>query len=114
MNEVQCAECPRKDDCSSFSLLNNTLDKKKKHIQLNINLSYLISLNSLETFEEDFEDIMEDTIAEPLALLNSLIVKSIAEVSEVCVARNGKVEVKKVSNKTMFKTISEHIKETHV
>lgn len=113
MSKILCTDCPKKDECTTYEVLSNTLDKDKVHKKISLQMDFIVTVNEPEEFPYDWkEDIVLD-IAENTAGLAGMITEKIGSYNNIVQSLGANLTVEDLNNKEAFTEISNYIKVTH-
>lgn len=113
MSKILCTDCPEKDECTTYEILSNTLDKDKVHKKISLKMDFIVTVNEPEEFPYDWKkDIVLD-IAENAASLANLITDKVGSYNNIVQSLGAELTVAGLSNKDAFTEISNYIKVTH-
>lgn len=110
---IPCINCSERDNCTAFEVLNNTLDRSKKHKKLTLRLDFIVTVNEPEEFEEDWKEDISGHIAENAACLSQIIIDKVGSYNNIVQALCAHLTVSKISNKKAFTELYDYIKVTH-
>ena len=110
--KLLCVDCPANDECSTYKIVENTLDLSKAHFKVTLSMSFILTANNPEEFKGDFDECVVD-IAENAATLSEFISDNLTECECEVQQLGAKMSIKSIPNKQAFEELSEYIKVTH-
>lgn len=113
MSEILCTDCSKKDSCSAYEILNNTLDNNKVHKKIFLQLNFIVTLNEPEEFPIDWEEDISQDIAENAVCFMQFVTEKLEEYNNVAHHLAAHLDVKNITNKQAFEEMTKFIKETH-
>lgn len=113
MSKILCTDCPNKDDCTVYEVLNNTLDSKKVHKKISLQMDFIVTINEPEEFLEDWKEDIAGDIAENTACLAGFITDKVGAYNNIVQPLGAHLSVEDLDNKEAFNELSDYIKVTH-
>lgn len=113
MDSSPCLNCPSKDNCDMHKILDNTLDSKKCHYKVSLQLDFILTAHNPEEFEEDFHYECATDIATNAAALAESITDLIKDIGADVMPMGAQMNVGRIPNKVAFQEMTDYIKVTH-
>lgn len=113
MSKILCTDCPNKDDCTTYEVLNNTLNHKKVHKKISLQMDFIVTVNEPEEFVDDWQEDIALDIAENSASLACYITEKVGAYNNIVQPLGAHLTVEELDNKEAFTELSTYIKETH-
>lgn len=113
MDTPLCTNCPKKDGCSAFKILDNSLNNKKEHAKITLTLEFLVTKGDPQHFEEDFRHEAVEDISTNAAAFAEYVTETVEDLNNDVMPMGAQLTVSQITNKEAFKEISEYIKVTH-
>ena len=107
-----CVDCQANNECSTYKIIENTLDSSKAHFKITLNMSFILTAHNPDEFKGDFGEYAID-IAENTATLSEFISHNIKECECEVQQLGANMSINSIPNKQAFEELSEYIKVTH-
>lgn len=110
--KLLCVDCPANDGCTTYKIVENTLDSSKAHFKVVLSMSFILTANNPKEFKGDFNECVVD-IAENAATLSEFISDNIIDCECEVQQLGANMSINSIPNKQAFEELSEYIKVTH-
>ena len=111
-DKLLCVDCPQNEDCSTYNIIENTLDQTKVHHKLSLKLDFIFTTHNPKEFKGDFQEATID-IAENTAAFAQFIEDAITDCECLVQPLGADMKLELITNKQAFDELSEYIKVTH-
>lgn len=111
-NKLQCVDCDNNERCTTYKIIENTLDPEKVHYKLSLQLNFIFTVNDPDNFKADFEDSAL-TIAEGSQALSELIKEELSDCLCITQQLGAEMNIGLIPNQQAFEELTEYVKVTH-